>query len=54
MKQRAYTLYLPNELLKDIEEYQRENYISTRNAAILQLITRSLNHQHKKEREVNK
>jgi metal-responsive CopG/Arc/MetJ family transcriptional regulator len=51
MKQKPYTLYLPDELLKDIEAYQKDNYISSRNTAILQLIAKSLN-QYKKEKTV--
>jgi metal-responsive CopG/Arc/MetJ family transcriptional regulator len=50
MKQKPYTLYMPDDLLKDIEAYQSENYISSRNTAILQLIAKSLK-QYKKEKE---
>jgi metal-responsive CopG/Arc/MetJ family transcriptional regulator len=53
MKNKPYTLYLPDEMVKAIEEYQKENYISTRNTAIIQLIAVSLN-QSKKERKVKK
>jgi metal-responsive CopG/Arc/MetJ family transcriptional regulator len=53
MKQKPYTLYLPDELLKEIEYYQRDNYISSRNTAILQLIAKSLK-QYKKEKEGEK
>lgn len=48
MKQKAYTVYLPDDLVKAIEEYQKDNYITTRNAAIVQLIAKSLNECKKK------
>lgn len=48
MKQKPYTVYLPDGLIKAIEEYQEDNYISTRNAAIIQLITKSINDYKKK------
>jgi metal-responsive CopG/Arc/MetJ family transcriptional regulator len=53
MKQKPYTLYLPDDLLKEIEGYQKDNYISSRNTAILQLIAKSLK-EHKKEKEGTK
>ena len=43
MNKKGIILYLPDGLIKEIEEYQQANYISTRNAAILHLITKSLN-----------
>lgn len=49
MKQKPYTLYLPDDLLKEIEDYQKDNYISSRNTAILQLIAKSLK-QYRKEK----
>jgi metal-responsive CopG/Arc/MetJ family transcriptional regulator len=53
MKQKPYTLYLPDDLLKEIENYQKENYISSRNTAILQLIAKSLK-EYSKEKEGTK
>lgn len=51
MTQKPVTLYLPDELLKEIELYKTESYSPTRNAAILQLIAIGLN-QHKKGKGV--
>jgi metal-responsive CopG/Arc/MetJ family transcriptional regulator len=53
MKQKPYTVYLPDELILAIEAYQKDNYISTRNTAIVQLITKSLNQLKKKGEKKN-
>lgn len=53
MKQKPYTVYLPDKLIEGIEGYQKDNYISTRNAAIIQLIARSLNEYKEKGSESN-
>jgi metal-responsive CopG/Arc/MetJ family transcriptional regulator len=53
MKQKPYTVYLPDELVNAIEAYQKDNYISTRNTAIVQLITKSLKPRKKEGEKQN-
>lgn len=52
MNDKAISLYLSSDLVRKIEEYQQQNYISTRNAAIVQLITKSLG-KHEERRVVD-
>ena len=42
MNDKAISLYLSSDLVKKVEQYQQQNYISTRSAAIVQLIAKSL------------
>lgn len=54
MNQKPYTIYLPDELINKVERYQKDNYISTRNATLIQLITKSLREYKEEENEEEK
>jgi metal-responsive CopG/Arc/MetJ family transcriptional regulator len=50
---KPYTVYLPDDIVKAIETYQKNNYITTRNAAILQLLNQALKQTSNKKKGGN-